>query len=49
MKQTLRSLESDMEDITDLDTLLLAAFASVTEEDCIGYINESGIYSTVVY
>ena len=49
VKQTLRSLESDMEDITDLDTLLLAAFASVTEEDCIGYINESGIYSTVVY
>jgi len=32
VKQTLRSLEHDMEDITDLDTLLLAAFASITKD-----------------
>jgi len=34
-----------MEAITDLETLLLATFASITKEDCVGYINESGIYT----
>ena len=49
VKKTMRSLESDMEaEHMDIDTLMLAAFASVTQEECIGWIHESGIYNTVV-
>ena len=46
VKKTLRS--RDMEDNMDIDTLLLTAFTTVTQEDCTGWINESGIYNTAV-
>ena len=30
---------------TDIETLLLASFASVTQDDCIGWIHHTGIYT----
>ena len=45
MKTTLKSAEAHMVHVTDLQTLLLASFAEVTEEDCQGWIEHSGIYT----
>ena len=45
VKTTLRSVEADMVHITDLQTLLLASFIQVTEEDCQGWIEHSEIYT----
>ena len=30
---------------TDIETLLLASFASVTQDDCIGWVHHTGIYT----
>ena len=38
VKTTLKSTESIMADITDVETLLLGSFMSVTLEDCQGWI-----------
>lgn len=46
VKTTLKSLEADISHITDLETLLLSSFTSVTVEDCNAWINDSEIYTT---
>jgi len=45
VKTVLKSIESDMEDIDDVETLLLASFTSITPEDCESWISHSGIYT----
>lgn len=45
VKTTLKSAETDMVHVTDLQTLLLASFTQVMEEDCEGWIEHSGIYT----
>ena len=42
VKKVMKSLEMDQNDI---ETLLLASFASVTTEDCIGWIRHTGVYN----
>ena len=44
VKTTLKSAE-DIVHTSDLETLLLYSFTSVTEEDCMGWINHSQIYT----
>ena len=45
VKTTLKSFEFDMTHITDLQTLLLSSFTSVTVEDCNGWIAHCDIYT----
>ena len=45
VKTVLKSIESDMEDVDDVETLLLASFTSITPEDCEGWNSLSGIYT----
>lgn len=45
VKATLKSAKADMMHVTDLQTLLLTSFTQVTEEDCQGWIEHSGIYN----
>ena len=45
VKTTLKSFEFDMAHITDLQTLLLSSFTSVTVEDCNGWIAHCDIYT----
>ena len=42
VKKVMKSSEMDQNDI---ETLLLASFASVTTEDCIGWIRHTGVYN----
>ena len=42
VKKIMKSLEIDKNDI---ETLLLASFASVTTEDCTGWIHHTGLYT----
>ena len=44
VKAELKSRESQMQHITDLHLLLLAAFTTVTPEDCNGWVDHCGIY-----
>ena len=45
VKTTLKSFEFEMAHITDLQTLLLSSFTSVTVEDCNGWIAHCDIYT----
>ena len=40
----MKSLSLEM-DQNDIETLLLASFASVTVEDCTGWISHTGVYT----
>ena len=44
VKSELKALESSMA-TADIDTLLLAAFAAITRDDCQGWISRSGVYN----
>ena len=44
VKLELKSNEPQMQHVTDLNSLLLAAFTTVTVEDCDGWVNHCGIY-----
>ena len=44
VKLELKSHESQMQHITDLNSLLLAAFTTVTLKDCEGWVDHCGIY-----
>ena len=44
VKAELKAREPQMQHITDLHVLLLAAFNTVTPEDCNGWVNHCGIY-----
>ena len=43
VKSTIKSYERTM-DTSDTETITLAAFASISESDCQGWINHCGIY-----
>ena len=46
LKATMKQYESDLEmQELDLEEIVLAAFSSITEEDCYSWINHAGIYS----
>ena len=44
VKTTLKSIESGMIHITDIETLVLLSFTEVTPEDCKGWIYSTGVY-----
>ena len=44
VKTVLKELETSMAS-TDLNTLMLAAFAAISKEDCRGWISQSGLYN----
>ena len=43
-KYLIKSMETEMQAINDLETIVLAAFASITQTDCQAWINSIGIY-----
>ena len=43
VKSELKHVEKTM-DIDDIETLALAAFSSITQEDCLGWISHCKIY-----
>ena len=45
VKTVLKSISTEMDNVDDIETLLLASFTSVTPEDCRGWISHSGIYN----
>ena len=45
VKTTIKTLEQQMER-SDTETVVLAAFAEITQEDCCNWIKQSGIYNT---
>ena len=44
VKTTLKTLDWDMKDITDVETILLTAFTAITPENCRAWISASGLY-----
>ena len=44
VKKVMKSSEMEI-DHNDIETLLLASFASVTTEDCTGWIHHTGVYT----
>ena len=44
VKYMLKRLEKEMEAIDDIDTLLVAVFASITASDCKMWINSCGLF-----
>ena len=44
VKYLLKAMEAEMQAIQDIDTILLAAFAQITPDDCSAWINSIGIY-----
>ena len=47
VKSVLKAMETEMEFCDDIDTIVLSAFATVTQQDCIGWVHDSGIYNIV--
>ena len=45
VKSALKSTEVEMTGMTDVEDLLLASFAQVTQEDCEEWVSRSGIYT----
>ena len=46
VKSITASLEQEMEAIGDIELITRTAFATVTDEDCQGWINDCGIYNS---
>ena len=44
VKTTLKTLDWDMKDIDDVETILLTAFTAITPENCRAWISASGLY-----
>ena len=44
VKTTLKTLDWDMKDIDDVETILLTAFTAITPENCHAWISASGLY-----
>ena len=44
VKYAIKSMEAEMQAINDLETIVLAAFATITSADCQSWINSIGIY-----
>ncbi len=47
VKSAMKAMETEMQLIDDIDTIVLAAFATITRQDCVGWIRDSGIYNPV--
>ena len=45
VKSSMKALESEHQTGIDLETIILAAFSTVTEEDCQQWISHAGIYN----
>ena len=44
VKSSLRAMELEMSNTPDIETIILAAFATVTVEDCISWIKSCDLY-----
>ena len=44
VKHAIKSMEAEMQAVNDLETIVLAAFATITPADCQQWINSIGIY-----
>ena len=40
----MKALETEMEAINDIDTIVMTAFATISAADCEAWISEIGIY-----
>ena len=47
VKLMMKAMETELQYGDDIDTIILAAFATITQEDCIGWIRDSGIYNII--
>ena len=45
VKSMLKAMEAEIQFGDDIDTIVLAAFATITKQDCMGWIRDSGIYN----
>ena len=45
VKSSMKVLESEHQTGIDLETVILAAFSAVTDEDCQQWISHAGIYN----
>ena len=45
VKSMMKAMEVEMAFCDDIDTIVLAAFSTITQQDCIGWIHDSGIYN----
>ena len=45
VKSEVRNTEATMKDIMDVETIALAAFSTVTPEDCSGWILNNSVYN----
>ena len=43
----MKAMETEMETIDDIDTIIYAAFSMITSSDCEGWVSDSGIYIIV--
>ena len=44
MKYMMKAMESEMEVINDIDTIVMTTFATITATDCEAWISGIGIY-----
>ena len=44
VKALMRAMENEMQALQDIDTIVYAAFSSITTEDCKGWIADATIY-----
>ena len=42
VKSALKAMENEMYIVDDLNTIVCAAFATITKQDCIGWIRHAG-------
>ena len=45
VKSMLKAMEAEIQFGDDIDTIVLTAFATITKQDCMGWIRDSGIYN----
>ena len=45
VKSSMKALECEHQTGIDLETIILAAFSTVTDEDCQQWISDAGIYN----
>ena len=45
VKSMMKAMEVEMEFCDDINTIVLATFSTITQQHCIGWIHDSGIYN----
>ena len=45
VKIVMKSMEVEMQALDDIDTIIYAAFSSISPDDCKAWIKQSGIYN----